>query len=114
MCCSLKRCCISRTGLISPTPSVVPSSLAQTISSLDFFKAISSSPSSSLLCRAMGLSSLVMAAQTAAAACPTSEDREHLIDTAHKLSIAAIHVLNTVQELDKKDKMYGMSGAEVG
>lgn len=62
----------------------------------------------------MGLSSLVTAAQTAAAACPTSEDQEHLMDTAHKLSIAAIHVLNTVQELDKKDKMYGGVGQGVG
>ena len=55
--------------------------------------------------RAMGLSSLVTAAQSAAAACPTPEDREHLLDTAHKLSIAAVHVLNTVQELKNKDKM---------
>ena len=58
-----------------------------------------------LLHRAMGLSSLVTAAQLAAAACPTPEDQEHLLDTAHKLSIAAVHVLNTVQELKNKDKM---------
>ena len=54
------------------------------------------------------------AAHSAAAACPTSEDREHLLDTAHKLSMAAIHVLNTVQELKNKDKMYGRGGAGGG
>ena len=62
----------------------------------------------------MGLSSLVTAAQSAAAAYSTPEDREHLLDTAHKLSIAAVHVLNTVQELKNKDKLYERGGAGLG
>ena len=66
------------------------------------------------LCRAMGLNSLVTATQSAAEDCLTDEDRQHLMDTAHKLSIAAVHVLSTVQEIQDKDKMYGRGGAGLG